>query len=108
MAEAGPGAPDDRKATGEVVPSGVETAGVVPFPPRPDGPPRAWGGLAVLMDAPWVDPPAAPDDGPWCGPAMTPIAMAPAAMTAVAVPATMACGWCRMRCHGPLPGGLRE
>ena len=65
------------------------------------------GGLAVLTDAPCVDPPAAPD-GLWCGPAMIPTAMTPAAMTAVAVPASRACGWCRTRCHGPVPGGLRE
>src|SRR5208282_5152703 len=108
VAEAEPGAPGDRKATGEVVPPGVETEGAVPFRPRPDGPPRSWGGLAVLTDAPCDDPPAAPDDGLWCSPAMIPAAMTPAAMTAVAVPVSRACGWCRTRCHGPVPGGLRE
>ena len=106
LAEANPGGPGDRKASGAVVASGVEVAGGGPYPLRPDGPPRAWGGLAVLMDAPCVDPPAALDDGPWCGPAMIPTAMAPAAITTVAAPATRACGWCRTRCHGPVPGGL--
>jgi hypothetical protein len=77
LAGANPGAPDERKASGAVVASGVEVAGGGPYPPRPDGPPRAGGGLAVLMDAPCVDPPAAPGDGPWCGPAMIPTAMAP-------------------------------
>jgi hypothetical protein len=32
--------------------------------------------------------------------------MAPAARTAAAAAATMARGWCRIRCHGPVPGGL--
>jgi len=106
VAKANPGAPGDRTASGAVMASGVEAAGAGPFPPRPDGPPRAWGGLVVLMDAPCVDPPTAPDDGPWCGPAMIPTAMAAAAMTTVAVPASRACRWCMTRCHGPVPGGL--
>jgi hypothetical protein len=58
-----PGAPGDRKASGAVVPSGVEAEGADSFPPRPDGPPRAEDGPAVLADAPCVDPPAAPADG---------------------------------------------
>ncbi len=98
VAEAEPGAPGDRKASGAVVPPGIEGEGADPFPARPDGPPRAEDGPEVLTDAPWEDPPAAPaDGGPWCDPARTPTAMAPATVTPVALPARTACRWCRRR-----------
>ena len=89
------------------MPSGAEAEGAGPFRPRPDGPPRAEDGLAVLPDAPCVDWPAAPAGGGlWCDPTMTPIAMTPATTTDAAVPASTACEWCRTRCHGPAAGGL--
>ena len=111
---------DDGRATGVVVTPPGEADGASPCPvapaPRllplmpppplwPEGPPRA--GPGPLTGALCVAPPAGLADGePRCGPEMTPTTMAAATTTRLAAPATMACGWCRIRCHGPAPGGL--
>ena len=113
-------APGEDRATGVVVTPPGEADGASPCPAvpvprllplmpppllRPEGPPCA--GPGPLADALCVDPPAGlADDGPWCGPEITPTTMAAAITTRLAAPATMACGWCRIRCQGPAPGGL--
>ena len=107
--------PDALGGTGAVAPPELEVEGPSPPPLRPDGPPCADDGLPVLVAALWVVPAlaSASDDGPCSGPPMTTTAMAPAAMTDVAAPATTAfewcieaCGYCIARCHADAPGAL--
>jgi hypothetical protein len=107
--------PDALGGTGAVARAELEVEGASPRPLRPDGPPCADGGLPVLVAALWVVPALAPaaDDGPCSGPPMTTTAMAPAAMTDVAAPATTAFEWCTgasgcciARCQADAPGAL--